>query len=166
MPIENEERERILGLLEVERLQSEGMTAIEQGRNANSIADRLLALSRQTSDDLVSDMARRAHAGIASAQLSTAAATLATVNDRIATATKAFSLAARIAQEGEADLTFPFVAGKAASLLDFLKSLQKTVIDTRTEVESADSIVELLEAFESAKSSVSVLRERAEQLAG
>ena len=129
----NEEKARTLGLAQVERLQSEGMTAIEQGGDANAVADQLLALSQQTADAMVSEVAMRAHAGIASGQLAAAGAVLASVNDQIATATNTFALAARIAQEGEANLTFPFIAGKAASLLDLLKTLEKTVNDTITQ---------------------------------
>jgi transcriptional regulator with GAF, ATPase, and Fis domain len=126
MHITNDEKNRIMGLLQIERLQSEGMTFIEQGKDANNIADQLLELSQQTNDAVVSEMAMLAHAGISSGQLKAAGAALASVSDQIATATNTFNLAARIAQEGETNLTFPFIAGKAASLLDFLKTLEKT----------------------------------------
>ena len=44
MPMSNEEKARTLGLAQVERLQSEGMTAIKQGGDANAVADQLLAI--------------------------------------------------------------------------------------------------------------------------
>ncbi len=166
MPVNAQERARILGLAEVERLQSAGMSAIENNQDADVIADRLLALSQQTSDVLVSEMAMLAHAGIASAQLSTAAAALASVNDQIATATNTFSLAARLAREGQENLTFPFIAGKAASLLDLLKSLQKTVSDTSAAAGTIDGLPDLLTAFDNAKSSVTALKEKAEKITG
>jgi dTDP-4-dehydrorhamnose reductase len=162
MAINKEEKARILGLVQVERLQGEGMAAIEQGGDANAVADQLLALSQQTSDATVSEMAMLAHAGIASGQLAAAGAALASVNDQIASATNTFNLAARIAQEGEANLTFPFVAGKAASLLDLLKTLEKTVNDTITKAGSIDGVDDLISAFMSAKDSVKELKEKAE----
>lgn len=164
MPINNEEKARILGLVHVERLQCEGMTAIEKGGDANAIADQLLALSQQTSDAVVSEMAMLAHAGIASGQLVAAGAALASVNDQIASATNTFNLAARIAHEGEANLTFPFIAGKAASLLDLLKTLEKTVNDTITKVGTIDGVDDLVTAFKAAKTSVDALKEKAEEL--
>src|SRR5260370_41772411 len=103
MPISNQDAARIVGLAAVERLQSAGMSAIEQGGNANAIADQLLQLSQQTSDHLVSEMAMLAQAGIASGQLTAAGTALASVNDQIATATNTFALAARLAQEGQAN---------------------------------------------------------------
>ena len=166
MPMSNEEKARTRGLAEVERLQSEGMTAIEQRGDANAIADQLLALSQQTSDSTVCEMAMRAHAGIASGQLTAAGAALASVNDQIATATNTFTLAARIAQEGEANLTFPFIAGKAASLLDLVKVLERTVNDTITQAGTIDGIDDLVTAFGTAKTSVGALKERAEALIG
>lgn len=166
MPMSNEEKARTLGLAQVERLQSEGMTAIEQGGDANAVADQLLALSQQTADTMVSEVAMRAHAGIASGQLAAAGAVLASVNDQIATATNTFALAARIAQEGEANLTFPFIAGKAASLLDLLKTLEKTVNDTITQVGAIGGVDDLVAAFEAAEASVGELKEKAEDLVG
>lgn len=166
MPMSNEEKARTLGLAQVERLQSEGMTAIEQGGDANAVADQLLALSQQTADAMVSEVAMRAHAGIASGQLAAAGAVLASVNDQIATATNTFALAARIAQEGEANLTFPFIAGKAASLLDLLKTLEKTVNDTITQVGAIGGVDDLVAAFEAAEASVGELKEKAEDLVG
>lgn len=165
MPINNSERARILGLVQVERLQSMGLAAIEQGQDANDIADRLLQLSQQTSDALVSEMAMLAHAGISSGQLTSAGAALASVNDQIATATNTFTLAARIAREGQANLTFPFIAGKASSLLDFLKTLEKTVNDTVALAGNINGVNDLLAAFDAAKAAVNALKERAEQLA-
>jgi hypothetical protein len=165
MPISNQEKARILGLGEVERLQSEGMARIEQRRDANDIADQLLALSQQTSDRLVSEMAMLAHAGISSGQLAAAAAALASVNDQIATATNTFALAARIAQEGESNLTFPFIAGKAASLLDLLKTLKKSVNDTVAQVGAIDGVADLLAAFDSANAAVTAVKEKADELA-
>lgn len=162
MPMSNEEKARTRGLAEVERLQSEGMTAIEENGDVNAIADKLLALSQQTSDATVSEMAMQAHAGIASGQLAAAGAALASVNDQIATATNTFRLAARIAQEGEADLTFPFIAGKAASLLDLVKTLERTVNDMTTQ--DIDGIDDLITAFQAAKTSVGALKEKAEDL--
>ena len=164
MPISNEEKVRIRGLAKVERLQAMGLTAIEQGDDANAIADQLLALSQQTNDALVSEMAMIAHAGIASGQLAAGASALASVNDQIATATNAFALAARIAKEGEANLTFPFIAGKFASILDLLKTLEKAVNDTRSQVGSIDGIDELATAFNTAKASIRELKEKAEAL--
>lgn len=164
MPINNEEKVRILGLVRVERLQSEGMTAIEKGGDANAIADQLLALSQQTSDAVVSEMAMLAHAGIASGQLAAAGAALASVNDQIASATNTFNLAARIAQEGEANLTFPFIAGKIASLLDLLKTLEKTVNDTITKTGDIDGVDDLVTAFKNAKTSVDLLKKKAAEL--
>ena len=166
MPISNEEKARTLGLAQVERLQSDGLAAIEQGNNANAIADKLLALSQQTSDATVSEMAMRAHAAISIGQLAAASAVLASVNDKIATATNTFTLAARIAKEGEANLTFPFVAGKAASVLDLLKTLEKTVNDTVALAGDVDGVVDLIAAFEAAKISVNSLKDKAEALAG
>jgi hypothetical protein len=163
MPMENQERALVLGLAEVERLQSAGVSALERGRDANEFADALLTLSQTTSHHRVSQMAMLAHAGIASGQIKTAAAALASVSDQIATATNTFAMAARIANEGEAHLTFPFVAGKAASLLDLLKSLQKTVADTQDDVQSAGSIAQLLGAFETAKTSLTAVKEQAER---
>ena len=145
MPINNEEKVRILGLVRVERLQSEGMTAIEKGGDANAIA-------------------MLAHAGIASGQLAAAGAALASVNDQIASATNTFNLAARIAQEGEANLTFPFIAGKIASLLDLLKTLEKTVNDTITKTGDIDGVGDLVTAFKNAKTSVDLLKKKAAEL--
>ena len=164
MPINKEEKERILGLVQVERLHAEGIAAIEEGGDANAVADKLLTLSQQTSDASVSEMAMLAHAGIASGQLAAAGAALASVNDQIASATNTFNLAARIAQEGEANLTFPFIAGKAASLLDLLKTLEKTVNDTITKAGSIDGVEDLISAFNSAKDSVRELKVKAEDL--
>ena len=164
MPISNAEKARIRGLAQVERLQSEGMAAIEQRGDANAIADKLLALSQQTSDNIVSEMAMLAHAGIASGQLLAASTALASVNDQIATATNTFALAARIAREGEANLTFPFIAGKAASLLDLVKTLEKTVKDTIARVGAINGVDELVTAFEAAKTSVGALKAKAEEL--
>jgi len=166
MPISNADKVQIRGLAQVERLQNEGMTAIELGGDVNAIADKLLALSQQTSDAKVSEMAMLAHAGISSGQLTAASFALASVNDQIASATNTFNLAARIAQEGEANLTFPFIAGKAASLLDLLKTLEKTLKDTVSQVEAIDGVNDLVGAIEEAKSSVGVLKEKAEALAG
>lgn len=163
MPITKDEKNRIMGLLQVERLQSEGMTFIEQGEDANDIADKLLALSQQTSDAVVSEMAMLAHAGISSGQLKAAGAALASVSDQIATATNTFNLAARIAQEGEAGLTFPFIAGKAASLLDFLKTLEKTVNDTIDQAGAIEGIDDLTTAFKTAKASIADLKDKAEK---
>jgi hypothetical protein len=142
------------------------MAAIEQRGDANAIADALLALSQQTSDNIVAEMAMLAHAGIASGQLVAARTALASVNDQIATATNTFALAARIAREGEANLTFPFIAGKAASLLDLLKTLEKTVKDTMARVGAIDGGDALVAAFEAAKTSVSTLKAKAEELVG
>lgn len=166
MPINAQERTRIVGLAQVERLQSEGLARIEQDDDVSDITAQLLKLSQRTSDRLVSEMAMLAHAGISSAQLASAAAALASVNDQIATATNAFSLAARIAQEGEKKLTFPFVAGKAASLLDLLKTLKKSVTDTVESAGSGAGVAGLLAAFDSANAAVAALKEKAEKLAG
>jgi hypothetical protein len=164
MPISSEEKVRIAGLAKVERLQADGMAAIEKGEDANAIADALLNLSQQTSDSLVSEMAMLAHAGISSGQLAVAAASLASVNDQIATATNSFHLASRIAKEGEASLTFPFIAGKAASLLDFLKTLEKAIHDTVENAGQIDGIDDLVASLESAKSSLSTVKEKADAL--
>jgi hypothetical protein len=166
MPINNQEKARILGLGQVELLQSAGMARIEAGKDVSDITKKLLKLSQRTSDRLMSEMATLAHAGISSAQLASAAAALASVNDQIATATNAFALAARIAQEGEKNLTFPFVAGKAASLLDLLKALQKSVADTVGRAASVGSVAELLAAFDKANDAVEALKDKAEELAG
>jgi hypothetical protein len=167
MHITNDEKNRIMGLLQIERLQSEGMTFIEQGKDANNIADQLLELSQQTNDAVVSEMAMLAHAGISSGQLKAAGAALASVSDQIATATNTFNLAARIAQEGETNLTFPFIAGKAASLLDFLKTLEKTVNETVVDQAGAvEGIDELTTAFQTAKASMADLKDKAEKLMG
>ena len=165
MPISNAERARILGLAEVERLQSIGLAAIEQGEDVNAVADRLLELSQRTSDALVSEMAMLAHAGISTAQLTAASRALGTVSDQIATATNTFVLAARIAQEGQANLTFPFIAGKASSLLDLLKTLEKSVTDTVALAGNINGVDDLIAAFDAAKASVNDLKERAERLA-
>ena len=165
MPLNNAERARVIGLGQVERLQSMGLAALERGEDVNPIADRLLGLSQQTSDATVSEMAMLAHAGISSGQLAIAGAALASVNDQIATATNTFTLAARIAQEGQANLTFPFIAGKASSLLDLVKTLEKTVNDTVALAGNINDVNGLLAAFDAAKASVNVLKERAEELA-
>lgn len=164
MPISNGEKERILGLAQIERLQNEGMTAIENGGDANAIADKLLKLSGMTSDPLVAEMAMLAQAGIASGQIAAAGAALASVNDQIATATNTFNLAARVAQEGEANLTFPFIAGKASSLLDLLKSLEKAVNDTVKKVGDINGVGDLITAFNAAKTSLDTLKKKAENL--
>jgi hypothetical protein len=166
MPINSQEKARVLGLSQVELLQSEGMARIEQDKDVSDITKKLLKLSQRTSDRLVAEMAMLAHAGISSAQLASAAAALASVNDQIATATNAFSLAARIAQEGEKNLTFPFVAGKAASLLDLLKTLQKSVADTVGKAGSVGSVAGLLAAFDEANAAVEAVKDKAEELAG
>lgn len=166
MPINAQEKTRIVGLAQVERLQSEGLARIEAGDDVSDITDKLLKLSQRTSDRLVSEMAMLAHAGISSAQLNSAAAALASVNDQIATATNAFSLAARIAQEGEKKLTFPFVAGKVASLLDLLKTLKKSVSDTADSAGSITGVASLLTAFDTADAAVAAVKEKVEKLAG
>lgn len=166
MPISDQDKARIVGLAEVERLQADGMKAIQAGQDANPIADQLMQLAQQTSDHLVSEMATLAHAGIASGQLASAAAALASVNDQIATATNTFATAARVAQEGQANLTFPFIAGKAASALDLLKTLQKTITDSSTAVRSANGVGDLLTAFNNAAQSLEALKVKADQLAG
>ncbi|TKB92538.1 MAG: hypothetical protein E8D41_06950 [Nitrospira sp.] len=168
MPISKADKVRIRGLAQVERLQSEGMAAIElkKSRDANAIADELLALSQQTSDHIVSEMAMQAHAGISSGQLAAASKALASVNDQIATATNTFALAVRIAREGEANLTFPFIAGKAASLLDLVKTLEKTVKDTVDQVGVIDGVDDLVTAFGAVKKSVGALKAKAENLVG
>lgn len=162
MPISNDEKIRITGLSKIERLQAEGMAAIENGKDANSIADALLALSQQTNDALVSEMAMLAHAGISSGQLTIAAASLASVNDQIATATNSFNLASRIANEGKKNLTFPFIAGKASSLLDFIKTLETTVKQTVTQSGQIEGVDELLAAFNDTKSALNTIKEKAE----
>jgi hypothetical protein len=166
MPISNQEAARIVGLATVERLQSDGMRAIEQGGNANAIADQLLKLSQQTGDQLVSEMAMLAQAGIASGQLAAAGTALASVNDQIATATNTFALAARLAQEGQSNLTFPFIAGKTASLLDLLQSLKKAITDSSNQIKSANGVQDLLSAFDAAQSSVASLKDKADKLVG
>jgi hypothetical protein len=166
MPISTQEKTRIVGLAQIERLQSEGLARIEEGDDVSDITDQLLKLSQRTSDRLVSEMAMLAHAGISSAQLASAGAALASVNDQIATATNAFALAARIAQEGEKKLTFPFVAGKLASVLDFLKTLQKSVTDTVDKAGKVQGIASLLAAFDEANAAVAAVKEKAEELAG
>jgi hypothetical protein len=166
MPISTQEKTRIVGLAQIERLQSEGLARIEEGDDVSDITDKLLKLSQRTSDRLVSEMAMLAHAGISSAQLASAGAALASVNDQIATATNAFALAARIAQEGEKKLTFPFVAGKLASVLDFLKTLQKSVTDTVDKAGKVQGIASLLAAFDEANAAVAAVKEKAEELAG
>jgi len=164
MPISTEEKARVLGLAQVERLQSMGMAAIQQGEDANAIADQLLQLGRLTSDPIVSDMAKLAHSGIASAQITTGSAALASVSDQIATATNSFSLAARIAQEGEANLTFPFIAGKAASMLDLLKTLENTVNETTKKIGNINGVSDLITAFQEAKTSLDTIKKKAEAL--
>jgi hypothetical protein len=162
MPISSQDKQLILGLADVERLQCEGMIAIESGGDANAIADKLLSIGQQTSDTFVSQMAMLAQAGIASGQLAVARAALASVNDQIATATNTFHLAARIAQEGKRNLTFPFIAGKAASLIDLLKTLEKTVNDTIAQAGTIKDVGDLVNSFQAAKSSVEELKQRAE----
>lgn len=162
MPFNDQEKERILGLMEIERLQSDGLTAIETGGDANAIADRLLAISQRTNDDKVSQMAMMAHAGISTGQLTAAGEALASVSDQISSATNTFNLAARIAQEGEESLTFPFIAGKAASLLELLKTLEKTVKSTLEQVGNIDGIDDLIGAIRGAKDSVGELKQKAE----
>lgn len=166
MAISPQERARIVGLAQIERLQSEGMIRIEKGDDVSDITGKLLKLSQRTSDRLVSEMAMLAHAGISSAQLASAGAALASVNDQIATATNTFALAARIAQKGESKLTFPFVAGKLASLFDLLKTLQKSVADTVGKVEKAQGVAGLLAAFDEAKTAMATVKDKAEELAG
>ena len=87
---------------------------------------------------------------------------MSSVNDQIATATNSFTLAARIAQEGKASLTFPFIAGKAASLLDLLKTLENAVNETVNQVGAIDGVDDLLTTFENAKATVKELKEKAE----
>jgi hypothetical protein len=166
MAISKQEKTRILGLAQVERLQSEGMARIERGSEVSDITAKLLDLSQETSDALVSEMAMLAHAGISSAQLGSAAAALSSVNDQIATATNAFALAARIAQLGEEKLTFPFVAGKTASLLDLLKTLKKSVTDTVDRAGNVQGIASLLTAFDEANAALEEVKKKAEKLAG
>jgi len=168
MPISDQEGTRIVELAKIERLQSDGLQAIADGRidDANAAADALLNLSGESSDHFVSEMALLAQAGIASGHLAAAATALASVNDQISTATNAFSLAARLAQDGEAKLTFPFIAGKAASLLDLLQSLQKSVTDSSQEIASAKGVDGLLAAFNAARSAVTTLKDKANTLAG
>ena len=168
MPISTQESARIVGLAKIERLQADGMKAIEEGRHddANAAADALLDLSGKTSDHFVSEMAMLAQAGIASGQLAAATTALASVNDQIATETNAFSLAARLAQAGQAKLTFPFIAGKTASLLDLLKSLQKAITDSSTQIKTANGVTDLLAAFDAAQASVAALKDKADKLAG
>jgi hypothetical protein len=165
MPISNQESVRIRGLAQVERLQSKGMALIENGNAANAVADELLRLSQQTSDELVAQMAMLAHAGIASGQLVAASTALASVSDQIATATNSFSLAARIAREGEANLTLPFIAGKAASLLDFVKTLETTVKGIANQAGGVKDLKGLTSALQAAKTSVAALKTKAEELA-
>ena len=165
MAISDQDSVRIVGLATIERLQADGMNVIEQGGDANAIADQLLQLSQQTSDQLVSEMAMIAQAGIASGQLATAATALASVNDQIATATNAFATAARVAQAGQASLTFPFIAGKTASLLDLLKTLKKAVTDSSAQINSSKGVGDLLAAFDAAAKSVAELKAKADQLA-
>jgi len=166
MSMSKQEKVRTRGLAKIERLQSEGMIAIEQGDDANDIADQLLELSQKTSDTKVSEMAILAHIGISSGQLTAASVALASVNDQINTATNAFTLAARIAQEGKASLTFPFIAGKAASMLDLLKTLEKTVKDTIEQAEGIDGVDDLFSSFELAKGNLGDLKNKAEKLMG
>ena len=166
MSMSKEEKIRTRGLAQIERLQSEGMTAIERGEDANDIADQLLELSQRTSDITVSEMAQLAHAGISSGQLTFASNVLASVSDQINTATNAFTLAARIAQEGKSSLTFPFIAGKAASMLDLLKSMEKTVKNTIEQAEGIDGVDDLFSAFELAKGNLGDLKTKAEKLMG
>jgi hypothetical protein len=168
MTITDEQRVRLLGVAKVERLQAEGMSALMQGRNsdANAIADRLLQLSQDTSDQLVSQLAMTAQAGIATGQLEEATASLANVDDRIAKATNVFSDAAEVASVGEAQLTLPFVAGKAASVLGLLQSLQQAVSSIRAQTAGGPSgnVQKLLSAFDAAKSAVSSIEEEAAKL--
>ena len=165
MAMSKREKVRTRALAKIERLQSEGLRLIEEGQNPNDVADKLLRLSRRTADVTVAEMAIIAHAGIATGQLVAARAALASVNDQIASATNTFALAARIAQEGETNLTFPFVAGKAASFLDLLKSLETTIDSTAEQVGEIDGIDDLIEALDNAKAAVSDLKDRAEELA-
>ena len=166
MAISNEERVRTLGLARVERLLAEGREAVASGGEADAAADALLALSQQSSDAQVAEAAMLAHAVISGGQLASASKALAAVNDAIASAAGAFGMAARIAEAGEADLTFPFVAGKAASLLELLNTLEESVKKTAEQVDGLDSTSELLEAFKTAKASLKTLRRQAEALVG
>lgn len=166
MPISKQEAARIKGLAKVERLQSKAIGLIESRKNANSVADELLSISQQTGDELVAQMAMLAHAGIASKQLAIAGTALASVNDQIATATNAFALAARIAQEGEAKLTFPFIAGKAASVLDLVKALEEAFRKTADSAGDIDGVEDLGSAFKAAKIAVANLQSKADKLAG
>ena len=166
MPISKQEAARIKGLAKVESLQSKAMGLIESRKNANSVADELLAISQQTGDQLVAEMATLAHAGIASKQLAIAGKTLASVSDQIATATNAFALAARIAQEGEAKLTFPFIAGKAASVLDLVKALEEAFNKTADRAGNIDGVEDLGSAFKAAKIAIADLQSKADKLAG
>jgi hypothetical protein len=164
MAISNQDRARILGLAQIERLQTDGMNAISKGGDANQIADALLRLSQQTSDHLVSEMAMIAQAGIASGQLAAASMAVASVNDQIATATNTFAISSRIAQAGEANLTFPFIAGKAAGLLDLLQTLKKTITDSSNQIKSVQGVPDLLAALSAAETSVSALKAKADSL--
>ena len=114
----------------------------------------------------VSQMATLARAGLTTNQLDAASAALASVNDQIAAATKTFATAAQLAQEGQGALTFPFIAGKAASALALVKTLQKTMTDSSATVRSANGVGDLLTAFNNAAQSLEALRAQASQLAG
>lgn len=166
MPISQQETARIKGLARVELLQSRGMSLLEMRKSANSVADELLSLSQETSDEFVAEMAMLAHAGIASKQLVIAGTALASVSDQIAAATNSFALAARIAREGQASLTFPFIAGKAAAVLDLVKTLEKAVKSTATSLGNIDGLNDIITAFEAVKNTVADLQAKAEEISG
>ena len=165
MAMSDEDKNRTLQLARVEALQTAGIAAISNGGDVNSIADDLFDISQQTSDAFVSEMAMQAHAGISSAQIAVAAAALASVNDQIATATNTFQLAARIAQEGEENLTFPFIAGKAALLLNLVETLDETLKQTISTVGNIDGVDDLQGALTDSQASIKSLLEKAKALA-
>jgi hypothetical protein len=161
MAISKGEKARLTELATVERLLSEGMETIERGEDANEIADELLRIAQRTGDPLVAEVAAIAHGGISSGQLIAAGRALATVNDQIGTATNAFSLAARIAEQGEADLTIPFIAGRASAMLEMLKAL-KSAAEAINGAGDADA---LIDALASAADAVGALRDEAANFA-
>lgn len=155
------EKNRVVELATIERLLSDGLRAIAQDKSANAYADRLFNLATTTADTLVAEAAEAAYGGISSGQLTAASRSLASVNDLIATATNAFSLASRIAKEREAALTLPFIAGKAATMLELvteLKAAAERVVD-------AHDLSALVAAISDASTALGALRDEAEAAA-
>jgi len=163
MAINDAEKARLRVLSEIERLKSDGLEALRTGNgDADGIADKLLEISQTTGDAQIRNLASSANAAIITGQFAAAASAMSGMADEMAAATKTFQSAAAIAAEGEADLTFPFIAGKAASLLDLAETLKDTVEKTIAQAGGIDGAGEVIAALDAARTSLKTLREKAE----